>query len=201
MKIDEKNKGDYLNHAKHFILGLSPLPEEEFRDFAKSIETKIYAPEEFFTKIEDTHDRVGFVVQGVFRVYYISPEGDYHVRNFCIEGMPIGSYATILTHQPAHVNIEALEKSVVLQFSYSELSKRFSKHPGWEHLGRRLAESHYISRERREYTFLACDASERYERFLQEFPGLDARISQSNIASYIGVTPETLSRIIKKRPT
>jgi len=113
--------------------------------------------------------------------------------------MPLGSYATILTGRPTHVNIEAIEDSVVLQFSYSELSKRYERHIGWERLGRKIAERHYISRERREHDFLACNAAQRYETFLEEFPGLEARISQTNIASYLGITPETLSRILKKR--
>ena len=186
-----------LQAVRSYLESLSPVPAAELEPFLAALVVKEYAPGEFFTRIGDTHDRVGFVVRGVFRVYYLGPEGELHVRNFCKEGMPLGSYATILTGQPAHVSIEALETSVVAQFPYRELSTRFARHPTWERLGRRVAEEHYIARERREYTLLALDAQARYERFREDFPGLESRVTQTNIASYVGVKPETLSRLKK----
>jgi CRP-like cAMP-binding protein len=177
------------------------VPEAEITDFAPVITVQRYEPGELFTRVGDTHDRVGFVLSGVFRVYYVAPDGEMFIRNFCHEGKPVGSYATILTGKPAHVSIEALEPASVAQFSYAELARRYDRHPVWERIGRRIAEEHYIARERREYHLLAFDAATRYEHFRRDFPGLDQRITQVNIASYIGVTPETLSRLRKKRPS
>jgi CRP-like cAMP-binding protein len=115
--------------------------------------------------------------------------------------MPNGSKATNLRRAPAHLTNEALEDSQVAQFSYHVLEERFDRHPSWERLGRRLAEEHYIERERREYHLLALDAGERYQRFLEDFPGLAERITQANIASYIGIKPESLSRLHRRKLT
>lgn len=186
-------------HLLHHLYTLAQIPDSEAERFLNDFEVTNYPRGSFFTRDGDTHDRVGFVILGVFRVYYTSSDGEMHIRNFCKEGMPLGSYATILQKQPAHVAIEALEDSIVAQFSYQALKSRFDRHAAWERLGRRIAEEHYISRERREYQLLAFDATARYEKFLEDFPGLEARITQANIASYVGVKPETLSRISKKR--
>lgn len=188
-----------LDAIKAYLRAFADLPEAELAAFASAVSVMRIMPGELFTRTGDTHDRVGLVLSGVFRVYYMSPEGNLFIRNFCKEGMPIGSYATLLTSQPAHVSIEALEPSTVAQFRYAELTNRFDRHPAWERVGRRIAEEHYIARERREYHLLAFDAATRYEHFLRDFPGLDQRITQANIASYLGVTPETLSRIIRKK--
>jgi CRP-like cAMP-binding protein len=188
-----------LDAIRAYVSSFASIPDDELAAFASTVGVASFAPGELFTRIGDTHDRVGIVLRGVFRVYYLSPDGDLFIRNFCKEGMPIGSYATILTAKPAHVNIEALEPSTVAQFRYAELARRFDRHPAWERVGRRIAEEHYIARERREYHLLAFDAATRYEHFLRDFPGLDQRITQANVASYVGVAPETLSRLIRKR--
>jgi CRP-like cAMP-binding protein len=191
-----------LSVLREYLSHYSELPEPELLEFAAHVSRQHYQRGEFFTRIGDTHDRVGFVVHGLFRVYYIGPEGEYHIRNFCQEGRPLGSYATLLTGQAAHVNIEALEDSWVLQFSFTRLEAWFARSAAWERLGRRIAEQHYISRERREYSLLAFDARGRVDRFHEDFPGLEPRLTRTDIASYIGVRPETLSRLLgKKRRT
>ncbi|MGE0527201.1 MAG: Crp/Fnr family transcriptional regulator [Bdellovibrionales bacterium] len=185
----------HKEYVKTFIGMMSSLPDQELSEFFRVLELKSYAANSYFTQVGDTHDRVGLVVQGVFRVYYPSADGKIHIRNFCREGMLLGSYATILTGQPAHVSIQSLEESTVLQFSYGFITERCERHWGWERLARRVAEGHYISREQREYQFLSLDAAGRLEQFRKDFPGLEERIAKAHIASYIGVQPETLSRL------
>lgn len=189
----------WMSGLRAYLAQLAPMPEAELADFAAAFTAKPYGRGEFFTRVGDTHDRVGFVARGLFRVYYAGADGEYHIRNFCFEGKPLGSYATILAGRPAHVSIEALEDSVVLQFPYSALAGRYSRGPSWERLGRRVAEEHYISRERREYSLLAFDAAGRIARFQEDFPGLEARLTRADIASYVGVRPETLSRVLGKK--
>ena len=181
-----------------YFKSLSPIPQEEFSKFKKEVSVKKYTKGDFFCQSGDLHDKVGFVLAGIFRVYYLNHEGDISIRNFCMEGRPIGSYATILTGDPAHVEVEALEDAIVLEMKYSSLQNRFEQHPSWERLGRKIAELHYISRERREYQLLTFNATERYMAFLSDFPGLSDRITQANIAAYLGVNPVTLSRIVSK---
>jgi CRP-like cAMP-binding protein len=186
----------------HYISQLAGVTADEFLPFKNMVMVRTVLRQSHFSKVGDQTRMVGFVLQGGFTVAYITRRGDEIIRNFCIEKMPIGSFATILTQQPCHVNITAFEDSLVAQIDYDQLLKLFKAHHAWERFGRRVAELHYISRENREYQLLAFSAEERYQSFLADYPGLSSRVTQSDIASYIGITPESLSRIRakKKRP-
>ena len=78
---------------------------------------------------------------------------------------------------------------------YRDLEMLYESYPGWQRLGRKLIEYYYLIIERREYQFLALSAKERYQQFRSDYPGLEQRISQAQIASYLGINPVTLSRI------
>ncbi|NRA65962.1 MAG: Crp/Fnr family transcriptional regulator [Pseudobacteriovorax sp.] len=188
-----------LEGLKAYFNSLSPLSSGEFASFSSGLRLSRFKKHETFTTVGDIHDRVGFVAEGVFKVYYSTSEGRSIIRNFCIEGSPIGSFATILTKQPAHVTIEALEDSIIFETSFEHLASYFERGIAWQKLGRRIAELHYISREKREFQLLSLDASERYEAFKIDFPGLEDRVNQSDIASFLGVDPATLSRIRRKK--
>jgi CRP-like cAMP-binding protein len=184
---------------RDFLLQLAPLRQDQLDTFFKHVALARYAKGAFFTRAGDTHDRVGFVARGLFRIYYTATDGTLHVRNFCFEGRPLGSYATVLQGQPAHVDIEALEDSEVLQFSYRDFARQLDGGAAWERVARRLAEQHYISRERREQVLLTLDAAGRLAAFEDEFGAIAPRLTNADVASYIGVRRETLSRLRKIR--
>jgi CRP-like cAMP-binding protein len=189
-----------LGALKAYLQQLAPIDDAEIARFASAHAAEVdYARGAFFTSPGDTHDRVGFVAAGLFRVYYTGADGTYHIRNFCPERTPIGSYATILSGQPAHVSIQAVEDSTVVEFSYQFLREEFDRSASWERLGRRIAEEHYLSRERREEVLLTLDAEGRLAEFEEEFGGLADRLTRADVASYIGVRPETLSRLSRRR--
>ncbi len=181
------------------LRSLAPLSEHEFSELVPLLKDQSYEKGEKFCKPGEMSDRVGFVLTGLFRVYYLGQEGEVHVRNFCAEDRLLGSFATILAAEPAHVCIEALEASRVATLSYRSFERLFEKGAVWERVGRKIAESHYVSRERREFQLLTMDAAERYQAFLRDFPGLEERITQINVAAYLGVSPVTLSRLKAKR--
>jgi CRP-like cAMP-binding protein len=195
-----KNDAQALAAFRTYLLGLAPLPRADVDAFlTDEVTAAPYAKGTFFTRVGDTHDRLGFVARGLFRVYYTATDGTYHVRNFCAEGRPIGSYATVLQRLPAHVDIEALEDALVLQFRYAALAKRLETNAAWERAGRRIAEAHYVSRERREHTLLTMDAAGRLAQFEGELGHLEHRLTAADVASYIGVRRETLSRLKRRR--
>ena len=183
---------------RNYFDQLVTLPPNEIAEFAAGLRESQYSKGEMFTRIGEGSDRIGFVKSGLFKVYYSTPDGRAVIRNFCYEGKPIGSYGTILTGKPAHVNIEAIEDSTVLKTTYAHFEEFFTKSAAWEKLGRKVAEAHYISRERREFQLLSLNANDRYTAFRKDFPGLEARVTQVDIASYIGVDPATLSRLRSK---
>ncbi len=187
-----------LEQVQAFLAKRAPVPADELSEFVRAhMRLETYRPRQCFTREGDTDGRLGFVVSGLFRVYYVGPAGAQHVRNFCPEGTPIGAYGTVIAGQPLSVFIEALEASQVLEFPYGALVAQLERSAAWERLGRRIAEEHYISRERREHALLTLDARARLQRFREDFPTLGARLRRSDVASYIGVRPETLSRLFR----
>jgi CRP-like cAMP-binding protein len=182
-----------------YMLELGEVPEPEIDLMFAKIHEATYRKGSFFTRAGEAHDRIGFVVRGLFRVYYTGVDGTLHIRNFCPEGTPIGSYATVLQCTPAHVDIEALEESLVLQFSYRDFQQRMQAHHAWDRIARRVAELHYVSRERREFDLLTLDAEGRFDRFREEFGHIEARLTSTDVASYIRVRRETLSRLKRRR--
>lgn len=109
-----------------------------------------------------------------------------------------GSFYSSLTRTPCRFGIQALEKTRVIKARFADFTRLFDTDIRWERLGRVLAEQHFILKEQREAALLLDDAETRYRQFLEDYPGLDKRIAQYHIASYIGVTPVTLSRVRKK---
>lgn len=179
-----------------YFTAIAGIPRIEFDELEKFISAREFPKSAYFVKVGDLSRNVGFVLRGGFTVSYVNSEGDSLIRNFCIAGMPLGSYGTILSNQPTHVNIEAFEPSTVAVLDYDKLSSFYDRHSSWERFGRKIAEQHYMTRERREYQLLSLSAKERYEAFLNEFPGLDERVTQACIAAYIGISPVSLSRIL-----
>lgn len=180
-----------------FLKSMADIPEEELSAFYQKLSVRSLDKGEFFCRAGEPNDTLAFVAKGLFRVYYTAGDKKF-IRNFCPEGTPIASYATLLTAQPAHVNIEALEDSVVAEMKYTDFISFYKRHVSWEKFGRKVAENFYVKREQREYQLLTMDAQSRYEIFQQEFGSLADRLTQVNIAGYLGISPESLSRILKK---
>lgn len=139
-----------------------------------------------------------FILQGVIRLFYTCEKGREYVRSFGVEDDMCGSFYSSLTQTPCRFGIQALEQTRVIRARFHDFTKLFDRDIRWERLGRVLAEQHFILKEQREAALLLDDAETRYRQFLKEYPGLDKRIAQYHIASYIGVTPVTLSRVRKK---
>lgn len=182
-----------------FLRTFSPIPAAELEHFASQVTVHTFTKGQTFANIGDRTGYVGYVFTGGFQVAYITDQGDLKIRNFCQAGSVIGSYATIIAKQPVHVEIKAFEGSSAAVIDFSVMQDAFDRHATWERFGRKIAEQHYLSREVREYQFMTKTAEERYKLFTREFPGLSERITQATIASYIGVTPVALSRILNRK--
>ena len=173
------------------------IPEHEIEDLIANMQRREFTRGENFVRQGDPASSVGFVENGLFKAYGTSPKGMAYIRNFCSSGYFIGSYAAAIQSEPADMTIQALEDAVVIEVSFEILKSFFERSLNWQKLARTLAETHYIERELKEFRLLSLSAVERYQLFWSENPHLQGRISQADVASYIGVTPESLSRILK----
>ncbi|MFC5406649.1 Crp/Fnr family transcriptional regulator [Cohnella soli] len=137
-----------------------------------------------------------FCSEGFFRLFYTLPDGREYNVGFSLENDFATSYASTLKGEQSAFTIEAMEDSVVIEIPYELLKDLMDKSHMWERFVRRSVERLYIRKEERERELLYLSAMERYHAFLLKYPGLDKRIPQYHIASYIGVSPVSLSRLL-----
>lgn len=137
-----------------------------------------------------------FCTQGLFRLYYILPDGREYNVAFTLENDFATSYGAMITGSTSKYTIQAIEDSIVIEIPYSTLQNLMDRSHNWERFVRTAIERLYIRKEERERELLYLSALERYHAFLVKYPGLEQRIPQYHIASYLGISPVSLSRIL-----
>lgn len=142
--------------------------------------------------------KLGFLVSGLARYYYLSREGKEFNKAFALPGNPLTSIIALVTGQPSPFYIQTLADSECLFLPYEKMILLCDRHPEWALLGRYLLEQLAIKKERREADFLLLSAQERYEKFLVEYRDVVDRLPNYHIASYLGITEVGLSRIRRR---
>lgn len=142
-----------------------------------------------------------FIEKGALRSYSLDEKGNEHVVQFALEGWWIGDQYSVLTGEPSVYNIDAIEDSEVLLISNVSSEAMLEKVPAMEKYFRILLQNNMIAMQRRLVASLSMTAEEKYTRMLNAYPDIIQRVPQHMIASYLGITPETLSRIRKQMST
>lgn len=145
----------------------------------------------------DQGDAILFVAEGLLRSYYISPKGEEVNKHFFLAGSLAAPLTSLVTGAPSPVYIGALESSRILQARYRDVLSLYEEYPVLNKVGRVAVELAWVAKERRETQLIMLDARQRYRAFQEEYPGLERRIPQYQVASYLGITPVQLSRIRK----
>ena len=136
-----------------------------------------------------------FVVRGCLRLYKVGDDGVYNILQFATENNWISDLASFHKKTKSRLEIDALEDTVVLRISYEDLIDLYMKAPKFDRIFRVLLENHFMQQQDRIGQLFSSTAEERYQSFLETYPHLQNRLSQVQIAAYLGVTPEFLSRI------
>jgi CRP-like cAMP-binding protein len=155
---------------------------------------------EHFVEKDKTCKHFAFVADGIMRAYSLY-DGVEHTTCICSDNTFATSTISFITQTPSNVSIQALEEVTLVLISYENLNFLYSKSPFWQKVGRVVAEREYIELQQSNWRNGPLPAQEKYQILLKENPGIVNRISLQYVASYIGVTPETLSRIRKKIAT
>jgi CRP-like cAMP-binding protein len=136
-----------------------------------------------------------FVVKGLTRTYKVNDKGQEHVLFFGLEDWWIGDLYSFLSDSPSQYNIDCLEDTEVLQVSKQSLNILYEKIPKLNQYFRILLQNAFITTARRVSASLSQTALERYQEFRQKYPHIEQRIPNHQIASFLGITPQSLSRI------
>lgn len=139
-----------------------------------------------------------FVVEGCLRMYFIDNNGKEHNLQFAIENWWIGDISSFHDEEPSKLYIEAIENTVILQIQKPDQLRLFVDYPKFNRIFRVMAENAIVGLQKRTIQNISSTAEERYLDFLNRYPQFFNRISNVQIASYLGVTPEFLSAIRKK---
>ena len=173
------------------------LTETEWLVLSESLIIKHYKKDEFFIKEEEFCDYVGFIDKGLFNYFYLI-NGIQHIRGFFFVNNFISNYPCFLLNNKSKVYIQALEDSSVTLIHKNDLFLLYEKLPIIQKLSRNIVENLYIEVSEKYESFFLKTAEERYLELISSRPTIIQRIPQYMIASYLGITPEGLSRIRKR---
>ena len=177
---------------------LLPLNEEERSVLETDFKERKIKRRQFILQEGDVSKLNTFVVEGCFKMYMIDGNGKEHNLQFAIENWWIGDIGSFHTEQPSKLYIEAIENAVILQINKEDQLKLFVEYPKFNRIFRVITENALVSTQRRILQNISSTAEERYLDFMERYPHFFNRISNVQIASYLGVTPEFLSTIRKR---
>jgi len=190
-----KTESDVLLNLKKQIVEFGGLQKDQVDIFFNLTKKAIYKRNDHFSTIKNPSASVAFIAKGLFRVYIIDREGNEATLNFRAENMPMTSYGAIILNQTEPVYIQALEDSEVYIISRADFVKFWENDDKMKVIFQKFTETDCLQLRKREFSFLQDDAKTRYLNFLQDFNSYAHRIKLRYVASYLGITPEALSRI------
>jgi CRP-like cAMP-binding protein len=193
-----------ISNAEQFRLMLhrniankTPISDEEFEQFAAAFEERTAQRGDFLLHRGDIAYQTHYIVSGCLKMFSVDAQGAEHVVQFAIEDWWIADINSVLTQKPAFFCIQALEKTVVFSLRHDDLERLFDCCPKIERYFRILAQRRFVALQERVYYEHAKLAEERYLDFIEKSPALAQRVPQHDIASYLGIKPQSLSRIRK----
>jgi len=178
---------------------LIPLNKEEKELVTSKFHSRLYRKRQFILQEGDVCTQFNFIVRGCLRMYKIDEKGNTHILQFAAENnwiIDLGSFHDI---KSSALNIDALEDTVVLQISHANLIDLYIQAPKFDRIFRVLLENSFIRLQERLLQNISSTAEERYQSFLEVYPHLNNRLSQVQVAAFLGLTPEFLSRLRNRK--
>lgn len=183
-----------MGYIRAYYEQITDLQESEWEFIAQYFQRKVYSKNEIITRQGDVESFLSFIESGFVRFYI--PDDEYGFTfGFSFEKEFTCAYDSFLTQMPSEYEMQALTETVVWQISYADLQKVYAHTRVGNHLGRFASEKLFLAKSKRELALLKYTAKERYLNLFREQPQVLQRVPLKYIASYIGVTPQALSRI------
>jgi CRP-like cAMP-binding protein len=192
---------DPNDEIRAYVRQFAAPPAAELDAFIARGRRGLLAKGEALTEIGAQAHRLAFLHTGIVRYHVIvAGTGEDITKDFNFAPSFAVSFGSAVRRQPARVAVTAIEDCAVTSWSAEMLAELYENGGvEWQRFGRRVAEALYVRKEDRELAFLIEDANARYESMLAQFGPVAARIPQHFVASYLGITPESLSRLKRRR--
>jgi CRP-like cAMP-binding protein len=186
-----------IKNFKEYLTQVVSMDNETFECSINYLKTEKIQKGDFLIKEGQICKKIAFVSKGLFRVYYL--KDGIEINNcFCLENSITCSFTSFVNQTPSTENIQALEDSVIVTLSFDSLNQLYNKSIQWQTVRRLLTEKECFRLSDRANTLSFETALEKYQNLLRLQPELIQRVSIQYLASYIGVSRETLSRIRSK---
>lgn len=183
-----------LNNVSRFI-HLTDLEKQKYISLLTEIEVE---KKTFLMQAGEVAKYEYFITKGCLKVYTLDKEGSPHISMFAVEDYWTGDLSSFMTKEPSMYFIKAIETSELLGISRANYDLLFQEIPKFERFYRNLYQKSLISYIRRSNYGISLTAEERYVEFKKKYPQIVSRITQKDLAAYIGITPEFMSKIISK---
>ncbi len=192
LKHDER-----LEQLRKYFDETFNISEEDWKIFSSKLFRLELPKKEILLNIGQTENYLSFIEEGVVRFYIPKLENDL-TTGFFFKGTFLSAYDSFLTQTPSKYRVETISPTVLWRLTYHDLQDIYRQTTVGNLIGRKASEEHFLKKHQRELSFLQDSAEERYLRLFTERPELIQHIPLKYIASYIGVTPQALSRIRKR---
>lgn len=188
-----KNYDSILNNIKRYVV----LSEEEKKRLTTIIRTTKIRKRQYIDQPGYVCKFRNYIVQGAFRSYYVDKDGKEHTVQIAVEDWFVSDFYSYIAQTPATLYVEALEDSVIFQMNYEDIEGLCKEIQGLSEYFRVTTERAFAFSRNRALSNLSMTAEEKYIELLERYPNIVNRVPQKVIASYLGITPEFLSKIRK----
>jgi CRP-like cAMP-binding protein len=191
-------KPEWLAIVRNALGAFAEIPAEAWEKAVPGLKHLHLKKNTYFIRTGAVPDKMACIVSGIFRVFYVTEAGEEKILAFREEGRMLSAFSAILTQTPSWYDIQALEDADLLYVDLDQYAQGLQGYACWQEISTRYVQMLFVEKERRESELLSDNAETRYTKFRRRFPGLENRVRQYHIASYLGMTPVALSRIRKK---
>ncbi len=192
--IEDSIHTNILNHLKKVIT----LTESEQQEFTSILEEKRISKKNFLIEPGELVNSEFYVVSGCLEAYYLDETGDKHIIQFAVEDWWISDFEAFFNKVPAKLYVETIEDSTLLAINREALEILYTRIPKFERFFRIKTTNAFVSLRSRILTTLQKSGKERYLEFCESYPKIEQRVPNYHIANYLGLKPESLSRIRKE---
>lgn len=179
---------------RQFINTITPMSDKDWLFFSSKLKKTTLKKKTTILKVQEKEEYLSFLEKGIVR-YYIPKEENDITFGFSFENSFITGYDSFLTQLPSSYQIETLTEATLWRISLQDLEDVYKNTENGESIGRKMAENMFLVKSKRELSLLSKSAEERYLDLFAERPILLKQVPLKYIASYIGISPQALSRI------
>jgi CRP-like cAMP-binding protein len=184
---------------KTYVLSRAQVSDDEFAILETIVKEKKLRKRQYLLQEGDVAKYYCFITKGLLRTYSVDEKGNEHIIRFAMENWWISDRESLLTGQPSTFNIDAIEDAELILIDKKDYDAVIAKTPAFEAMVQSILNKSFSTSQNRIRELISNTAEEKYRNFVERYPAFALRVPQAMIASFLGITPETLSRLRGKK--